>query len=435
MRNFFKKYRTLLIILLVVVVGVGAVLYVRQARADNTSTYETTPVKRDGLTATIGATGTVRAQQSATLIWQAAGSVDSVKAQVGDSVKKNDVLAELAKSSLPQTVILAQADLVSAQKALSDLQNSDTALAQAAVTLRDAKDAYDKALNYYESLFKPYSYDKLIFLRKVTPFGVKMIPELRKVKVKQGDEDTIQKAKENMDLAEAKVNDAQRTYDQLQGGNADEIKAAQARVDAAQATLNLARIIAPFDGIVTESDPLPGDQVTAGQTAFRLDDLSRLLVDVSVSEVDINNVKVGQPVTLSFDAILGKTYNGKVVEVAKVGTEEQGVVSFKVTVELTDADEQVKPGMTAAVNVTVDEVKDALLVPNRAVRLVDGDRVVYILVDGKPVKKNITLGVSSDTMSVVTGGDVKEGDLVVLNPPVQFGPGGGGPRGGFGGGG
>jgi HlyD family secretion protein len=431
MRNFFKKYRTLLIILLVVIIGGAAFLVARNARADNTSTYETTPVTRDNLTATIGATGTVRAQQSATLMWQAAGTVENVKAKVGDKVNTDDVLAELSKGSLPQSVILAQADLVSAQKALDDLQNSNTSLAQAAVTLRDAQDAYDTALNYYESLFKPYSYDKIIYLRKVTPFGVKMIPELRKVKVKKGDEETIQKAKEDMDLAEAKVNDAQRAYDLLKGGNADEIQAAQARVDAAQATINLSRLIAPFNGTVTEADPLPGDQVTAGQMAFRLDDLSRLLVDVSVSEVDINNVNVDQPVSLTFDAILGNTYNGKVVEVAKVGTEEQGVVNFKVTVELTDADEQVKPGMTAAVKVTVQEIKDAILVPNRAVRLVDGDRVVYLLVDGKPVKKEITLGASSDTMSVVLDGDVKEGDLVILNPPVEFAP--GGPRGGFGG--
>jgi HlyD family secretion protein len=431
MRHFFKKYRTVLIIFLVVIIGGAAFLVARNARADNTSTYETTPVTRDNLTATIGATGTVRAQQSATLMWQAAGTVENVKAKVGDTVNTDDVLAELAKGSLPQSLILAQADLVSAQKALDDLQNSNTALAQAAVTLRDTQDAYDKALNYYESLFKPYSYDKIIYLRKVTPFGVKMIPELRKVKVKKGDEETIQKAKEDMDLAEAKVNDAQRAYDLLTGGNADEILAAQARVDAAQATINLSRLIAPFNGTVTEADPLPGDQVTAGQMAFRLDDLSRLLVDVSVSEVDINNVNVDQPVSLTFDAILGNTYNGKVVEVAKVGTEEQGVVNFKVTVELTDADEQVKPGMTAAVKVTVQEIKDAILVPNRAVRLVDGDRVVYLLVDGKPVKKEITLGVSSDTMSVVLDGDVKEGDLVILNPPVEFAP--GGPRGGFGG--
>ena len=431
MRNFFRKYRTLLIILLVVIIGAGAFLAVRNARADTSSTFETTPIDRGNLTATIGATGTVRAQQSATLIWQSTGTVENVNTSVGTTVSVGDVLAELEKSSLPQTIILAQADLVSAQKALDDLNNSSTALAQAAVNLRETQDSYEKALNYYESLFKSYKYDKLVFLRKVTPFGVKMIPEIKKVKVKKGDEETIQKAKENMDLAEAKVQDAQREYDQLKGGNADEIQAAQARVDAAKATINLSRVTAPFNGTVTETYPLPGDQVTAGQTAFRLDDLSRLLVDVSVSEVDINSVKVDQPVTLTFDAILGKTYNGKVVEVAKVGTEEQGVVNFKVTVELTDADEQVKPGMTAAVNITIEQINDAILVPNRAVRLVDGDRVVYILVDGKPVKKELRLGASSDTMSVVLVGDLKDGDLVILNPPVEFTP--GGPRGGFGG--
>ncbi len=217
-----------------------------------TSTFQTSPIKRDNLTATIGATGTVRAQQSAVLIWQAAGTVENVRVNVGDTVKTDAVLAELVKSSLPQTVILAQADMVNAQKSLDDLLNSDTAEAQAVVALRDSKDAYDKALNYYKSLFKSYKYDKLIYLRKVTPFGVKMIPEIRKVHVKKGDEETIQKAKEDLDLAQSKVDDAQRTYDLLKNGNTTEIMAAQARVDAAQATLNLSRVVAPFDGTVTE---------------------------------------------------------------------------------------------------------------------------------------------------------------------------------------
>jgi len=104
-------------------------------------------------------------------------------------------------------------------------------------------------------------------------------------------------------------------------------------------------------------------------------------------------------------------------------------------VELTDADELVKPGMTAAVNIVVKEIKDEILVPNRAVRLSDGVRVVYLLVDGQPVKTEIRLGSSSDTMSVVAGGDIKEGDVIILNPPTEFqGPGGGpGGGGGFGG--
>jgi HlyD family secretion protein len=149
--------------------------------------------------------------------------------------------------------------------------------------------------------------------------------------------------------------------------------------------------------------------------------------------VDINSVSIAQTVSLTFDAILGRDYHGAVVAVAQTGTATQGVVNFKVTVQLTDADSLVKPGMTAAVNVTVNELADVLLVPNRAVRLSDGQRVIYLLVNGQPVKTNIRLGLSSDTMSVLSGGVVKEGDTVILNPPAEFGGPGGGPRGGPGG--
>jgi HlyD family secretion protein len=133
--------------------------------------------------------------------------------------------------------------------------------------------------------------------------------------------------------------------------------------------------------------------------------------------VDINSVKAGQDATLLFDAILNREYHGKVLQVGQAGETVQGVVSFTVTIELTDADESVKPGMTAAVSVVVDEVNDVLLIPNRAVRLVDGNRVVYVLVDGVPVQVKIRIGASSDTSSVLLEGDIEEGDLIILNPP------------------
>ena len=96
--------------------------------------------------------------------------------------------------------------------------------------------------------------------------------------------------------------------------------------------------------------------MTAGTVGFRVDDLSSLLVDVEISRSDINSIAVGQPVTLTFDAILGSEYHGEVVQVSQAGSVVQGVVNFTVTVEITDADEQVKPGMTAAVNITVKEL-------------------------------------------------------------------------------
>jgi len=209
--------------------------------------------------------------------------------------------------------------------------------------------------------------------------------------------------------------------------NPDDLAAAQARLQAAQTAVDSLSLTAPFAGTITEADVKPGDQVSLGSIAFRLDKLDRLLVDVQVSEVDINTIQIGQPVSLSFDAILDKQYNGVVSQVAPVGTVVQGVVEFNVTVELTDADQNVKPGMTAAVNIIVDQISDALLVPNRAVRLVNGQRVVYILSNNQLQQVKVTLGASSDTESQVTGGDLQEGEQIVLNPPQDlFGANGGG---------
>ena len=426
MREFFRKNRRFLIILLIVGVVASALIYVRGSRAETTTQFQTSTIERGNLTATIGATGTVRAKQTAVLIWQAAGTVDAVNVNVGDIVSANDELAALLKTSLPQSVIMAEADLVDAQKTLDELLTSETSQAEAVIALRDAQEAYDRAANWRKELNGRIHIKQIVYKK----FRNRTIPILKEFRG-YADEETIAKADEDVALAKAKLDDAQRNLDNLTNGNSPEIIAAQARVDAAQATLNLARITAPFAGTVTESHSLSGDQVSAGATAFRLDNLSSLFVDVEVSEVDINSVSLDQTVSLSFDAILDKDYHGKVVQVAKAGNDVNGVVSFTVTVELTDADEQVKPGMTAAVNITVREMQDVLLVPNRAVRLVDGASVVYLLVDNEPVKTEISLASSSDTMSVVAEGDVNEGDTVILNPPVEFGP-GGGPGGGFG---
>jgi HlyD family secretion protein len=129
---------------------------------------------------------------------------------------------------------------------------------------------------------------------------------------------------------------------------------------------------------------------------------------------------LGQDVYLSFDAILGKVYTGEVVEVAKVGTSNQGIVEFNVTVELTNPDEEVKPGMTAAVNIVVNELEEVLLVPNRAVRIENGERVVYILRNNQPESVTVVLGASSDINSEVIDGELKEGDAIILNPPTVF---------------
>jgi len=428
MKEFFKKRKKIIIPVAVILVIVVLFLVFRPGGGEQEGQFQTAMIERGNLTATVGATGTVRARQTATLVWQTTGTVENVNVQIGDDVKADDVLASLSKTSLSQNLILAEADLVSAQRALEDLLDSDTARAQAWIAVRNAKDAFEKAYDYRDALNYPVRKTQLILVKESTPYGIVDVPKTKTYKV-EGTEEEIAKADADLALKEAQYEDAKRTYERLADGpNENDLAAAQARVDAVQATLNMARLTAPFAGTVTEAQPLPGDQVTTGAMAFRVDDLSSLLVDVDVSEVDINSITVGQSVTLTFDAILGQDYDGQVVKVSQAGTVVGGVVNFTVTVELSNSDEMVKPGMTAGVNIVVKEINDAVLVPNRAVRLMDGKRVVFIMKeDGMQEQIEIRLGASSDTVSVVVGGDLKEGDNVILNPQMEFQGGPGGP--------
>ncbi len=463
MKNFRKT---------VMIAGILMLLLVA-CQGNSQGQYETIPAAKGSLSATVGATGTVRSNQSAQMAWQTTGSVDKVNVEIGDRVKSGDTLATLQMTSLPQNVILAEADLLNAQQALEDLQNSGASQAQAEQDVAEAQKAFDDAKNKYDGINFNRASDTYIdniqaqldlanqqvakmrqfyHLFQNLPDGDSrkaqalaaltsaelhrddLVAQLNYVTGKPDATDSAQR-KANYEVAKARLADAQRRLERMKNGvDPLELASARAKVTAAQATLNLARIVAPFNATVTDVKPLPGDQVSPGQVAFRLDDISHLMVDVEVSEVDINAIELNQSVDVSFDAILGKTYKGTVTEVSQVGTVLQGAVNFTVTVELTDADEIVKPGMTAAITILVKKLEDVLLVPNRAVRVVDGQRVVYVLKDGAPVQVKIRLGSTSDVNSEVVGGDLKVGDLIVLNPPTTFGPPPGGRPGSSGGG-
>ncbi len=418
MKKFFSRFSRRTWIIAGVAAVVLLIIIIVNSGGEEVVQFQTVPVERGNLVASVGATGSVRARQSATLIWQTNGIVEIVNGEVGSRVSRDDVLASLDKASLNQNIILAEADLVSAQKALEDLLKSDTARLEAQKAVDSAEKAYEKAYNWRMKLN-----GKIEIIDYYYDFGVLKSRQYKGY----ASEDTIAQADKDLALAEARLDDSRRAYERLlSGSDSAEVAAAEARVAAAQSTLNMAYLIAPFDGTITQANPAIGDQVSTGTVGYRIDDLSHLLVDVQVSEVDINSVTVGQASTLTFDAILGREYHGEVVQVGQAGDTVQGVVSFTVTIELTDTDELVKPGMTAAVNIVVEEVKDVVLIPNRAVRLVDGNRVVYKLVDGQPVQVKVRLGSSSDISSVIIDGDIKEGDLIILNPPsLNGGPFGG----------
>lgn len=452
-----RRWVVVAVVLVVLVVGYFGVGAYRQSRTDATlAKLQTVQVTRGNLTATVGATGTLRANQTAILTFGTSGTVEWVGPKTAETVREEDILATLEDTSIPSQVILARADLVSAQRALDQLLDSDVARAQAQLALAQAEDALKDA-NYRwrvqqqgnrasDTVIKgaeanialaeeeirmaeeayhnaPTAAAQALAQSNLSAAEQKRDSLERKLNWYLGKPTDIDQAILDGDvaLAEAHLADAEREWDRVKDGpDPNDVAAAEARVAAAQATADLALVKAPFGGSITSVDVKPGDRVSPGQAAFGLADLSRLLVDVQIPEVDVNRIEVGQQVVMTFDAVPGRDYQGEVADVGLTGTVVQGVVNFDVTVEVKDPDDQIKPGMTVAVNIIIQQIQDVLLVPNRAVRIRDGERVVYVLRDGVPHSTPIILGASSDLESQVAEGDIKAGDLIVLNPPAEF---------------
>ena len=444
--------KKVIFIVLAVVLAAGGIYGYQTYQSIQTASaaqasQKTAKLELGSLSATISATGKVRSSQTATLNWQTSGIIETITVKVGDSVEADQKLATLVQTSLPQSVILAQANLFSAQQALDDLattaESARIKAMQDIVTYeQDVKDAQytldnfttptsQEGLDAVEGI--KVTKERLDQARinfepvKYKPSGDKQRKELLEaLDLAQSDYNTAVKRlgyEYDLEVAQANLTKAQADYEKWKNGpDPAEVEAKKAKIAAELATLRQAWIEAPFVGTITQVDAHSGDQVAANKPAFRLDDLSKLYVDLEVSEVDIDQIEIGQTVNVSFDALSGKQYVGKVSDVAMISDETSSAVNFTVTVELMDPDKDVRPGMTSEVEIVTAQREQALLIPNQAVRVVDGKQIVYVLQADQSTKTvEVGLGVSSDAYSELLSGDLKAGDVVVLNPTSTTG--------------
>jgi HlyD family secretion protein len=164
-------------------------------------------------------------------------------------------------------------------------------------------------------------------------------------------------------------------------------------------------------------------------------DMSTLLAEVEVSEVDVVDVELGQKAEVTVDALgIDEPEIGRVVEIATSGRKDpaQGTIRFRVEVELEEPSPDLRPAMTAKVDILTATSEDALTVPVQAVvkRAVDDDGeevrgsaaetmeecdVVYVIVDGKTAIRRVTTGVS-DVLHVEITEGLTEGEEVVIGP-------------------
>ena len=161
-----------------------------------------------------------------------------------------------------------------------------------------------------------------------------------------------------------------------------------------------------------------GSRVTRGQTMVSIGDLETLSVKAKVDEIDINKVRVGQPVTVTGDAFDDTSLSGKVVSVAAQAqgesTTRTGMATFPITVliaQLTPEQRaRVHVGMSANLSIIAYDNKDAIVVPPAVLREEDGRRVVRVQRNGAMESVPVTLGISTpdgvEVRSGLTPGDV-----------------------------
>jgi HlyD family secretion protein len=244
----------------------------------------------------------------------------------------------------------------------------------------------------------------------------------------QADLATLQAGPDELELAQAKNKVAQAEYNLAKAhANADEIAAgpsakdvqlAQARYDAAQATLAEAQtslanatMVAPYDGTVVSVGAKVGDVVSSSNVIVTLADLTNLRVVASIDETEIAKVQVGMQATITFDSLSGQSFTGTVQEIPLEGTLSSNVVTYAVPISLEGDDvSAVLPGMTANISMETGRSENALVLPILAVQESDTGNVVT-LADGSTTP--VQLGIDDGQYVVIARG-LNEGDQVLV---------------------
>jgi HlyD family secretion protein len=235
----------------------------------------------------------------------------------------------------------------------------------------------------------------------------------------------LEEARAQYQQAVAALEQARSNLRQIRLREADiaTAKAQRARAEAqlynAQVQLDSTTIVAPRDGVVISRNVEEGTIVPPGTSLFsqgttllQIADTARMYVEVSVDEADIGLVRVGQSVLIRIDAFPDKPFRGKVSRIDPQAVLEQNVTVVKVRVEVLTPDERLKPGLNATCEFLVARKANVLAVPNEAVQESPEGHYVEVLVQGRPQRRPVKLGIQGNELTEIVEG-LHEGETVV----------------------
>jgi HlyD family secretion protein len=450
--------RRLILILLVLAVAAGGIyLYQNsQAQAQTDTPAESSNIRsafvdRGDLLLAVNASGSVVSERSVRLTFDTPGFVREVLVEPGQRVSAGDVLvrqddtaqqfavtqaesglqaAELALESLlsppdEDQIEVAQAQVRAAEGALNALYVpfSAAAIRAAELALQQAQQVYQDAIQRTRDTGGQFPTDSEQYQLALAQEGQAGFA----VQAAQLQLDALRRGPDGRAVAaaQAQVEAARARVEQLRAGTPQaQIDQAQLTVEQARLALEQARtqlsktvLTAPFDGTVTTVNATVGTLSANVLPAVILTDTDALYIDLSVDEVDIGQLREGQAVELTLDALPEATLRGEIDRIGILAEQGNAVTTYKVRVVLDRRNPAVKVGMSANATITVREIPNALRVPNLYVRLDRRTNQAFVNLvnpDRSLTEIEIVLGLRTEEYSEVISG-LQEGDEVGID--------------------
>ena len=336
--------------------------------------YETRKIRRCTITEVVEASGTINPVNTVSVGSTVSGLIKEIYVDFNSQVKKGQILAQIDPANFEASVQQNQAQINNAQANVAKLQ---------AIAEYDKK-MYERYKNLYAKNFVAKS-------------------ELDQMK-----------SNYYSDLAQIEAARAQ-------------IRQYQATLKTAQTNLGYTRIIAPVDGTIISREIDLGQPVAASFQAPELftiaQDLTKMQIEVNVSEADIGKVQEGQDVVYTLDGYPDINFKGKVTQVRISPTTGSNVVTYSVIVDVENEDLKLKPGMTANVSIIVNNAENVLCAPNSALKFTPDtegkgekykNKRICILEEKRPKRIDIQTGASNDTKTEIKGKEIAENTLVIV---------------------
>ena len=371
----------------------------------------TTEVSRGTVRATISVSGNLNAPDDQFVAFNMPGTIEDVRVEKGDIVRKGDVLAMLDAEDFERNVALAR------------------------TSLQQAQAQYDIAEQRLRETIFPHYYSSYVVdvpgtwmaLDEATESVQEARALLERGEVAEANlllDDTLSEIAEAQESAQARKWEfpiAIRVMELQREAAAATVDAARLNLEAAMDALDDASVEAPIGGVVTAVMVKEGDNLTSMNffnPAFHIIDPSNLEMTGLIDEMDIAEISTGQKAIVTMDALPGMEVVGNVTYISAAAMIEAGVVMYETTVTLQNPGSEVKDGMSATADIVMDEKENVLVIPTSAVMRGDaGEDIVYVVdAEGEATARPITTGMRSGRIIEVVSG-LSEGEIIALEPP------------------